>query len=371
MKTDIKAWLIVSQAPGLGTLKFHTLLKQIGTPEQIIESSESKLLKAGLEKKTVDFIKNPPDEKITQNLVWASAPNHEIRTLFCRQYPEQLKQIKDAPPLLYIKGNEKLLKEPQIAVVGCRQPTPGGRANAKKIASSLAKAGIMVTSGMAAGIDAVAHESAMQYGPTAAVVATGPDKIYPAKNKPLAERIANQGVLISEFAVGTAPVRSNFPRRNRIISALSFGVVVIEATLRSGALITARIAVEQGKDVFAVPGSIQNPKAQGCHHLIKQGAKLVEKVEDILFELQSQLEWHLKEKDTTETMNKKGYATDKQVELKGLHKNILEAMGYDPVDVDTVVARCGLPVHTVSAAMLTLEMENYVDSDNGVYTRLR
>lgn len=371
MNTNIRAWLIVSQAPGIGALTFRKILKQIGRPEQIINASDNVLRKAGLDEKAITFIKNPPDEKINPNLTWASAPNHTIRTLFCPQYPEMLKEIKDAPPLLYIKGNEKLLSEPQIAVVGSRKPTPGGQANAKMFSSELAKAGIMVSGGLAAGIDATAHDAAMRYGPTAAVVATGPDKIYPATNKPLAERIAKQGVLVSEFPVGTEPTRANFPRRNRIISALSLGVVVIEAASKSGALITARLAAEQGKDVFAVPGSIQNPKAQGCHKLIQEGAKLVEKAEDVLLELHPQLARYLQKENRSLTIKKEDFSPKKQADISALQERILASMGYDPIDVDTLVERCDLPIQTVSSALLALEIENYVNGDNGIYTRLR
>ena len=373
MGIEIKAWLVVSQAPGIGTIKFHKLLDQIGQPEEILKATTQELHKAGLDEKAIRFIRNPPSDKITPSLSWLEAPSHTIRTLRCQQYPGKIKEIKDAPPLLYIKGDENLLKEPQIAVVGSRQPTPGGQANAKKFSREIVEAGLLVTSGMASGIDSVAHETALaNQGTTVAVIATGPDKIYPAKNKSLAEHIAEQGVLLSEFPVGTEPVRANFPRRNRLISALSFGVVVIEAGIRSGALITARLAAEQGKDVFAVPGSIQNPQARGCHHLIQQGAKLVQKTEDILLELQPQLERYLRKKEDGKTKRKESDdAEQNQTGLSDMHVVILEAMGYDPVDIDTLAMRCRLPVQTVSVALLTLEIENYVGEDNGVYTRTR
>ena len=365
MNIDIKAWLTVSLAPGIGTVKFHRLLKNIGLPEQIIKAPTQELRKNGLDEKAVSFLRSPPGEKIELNIAWAQAPNHTIRTLLCRQYPDMLKEIKDAPPLLYIKGDEKLLKEPQIAVVGSRQPTPGGQANAKKFSHDIVRAGLLINSGMASGIDAIAQEVALSSGTTVAVIATGPDKIYPAKNKPLAEHIAKQGVLVSEFPVGTEPVKANFPRRNRIISALSLGVVVIEADLRSGALITARLAAEQGKDVFAVPGSINNPKTRGCHRLIQQGAKLVEKAEDILLELQPQLKRYIQVSKATVEKN------NVQTKLSDVSLRVLESMGYDPIDVDTLSERCGLPVQTVSATLLALEIESYVGETNGIYTRLQ
>ena len=373
MTVEIEAWLIVSQTPGIGSVKFHRLLKQIGQPKDILKATTQELSAAGLNADAIRFLRNPPPAKISSNLNWLKAPNHTIRTLRCQQYPKEIKELRDAPPLLYIKGDESLLKEPQIAVVGTRKPTPSGQANAKKFSQEIVRAGILINSGMASGIDTVAHETALASGSTTvAVIATGPDKIYPAKNKPLAENIAAHGVLVSEFPVGTTPIRANFPLRNRLISALSLGVVVIEAGIQSGALITARLAVEQGKDVFAVPGSIHNPKAQGCHHLIQQGAKLVQKTEEILLELQPQLEQHLRSKEKSEDSNDdRNKSEHNRTKLSDTHKEILEAMGYDPVDIDTLAARCGLSVQTVSVALLTLELENYVGEDNGVYVRIR
>ena len=373
MSVEIEAWLTVSQAPRIGVIKFYNLINQIGEPEDIIKAGKDELRKAGLDEKTIRFLRNPPPDKIKPNLHWMAKPNHIIRTFNCQQYPEGIKELKDPPPLLYIKGNEDLLKEPQIAVVGSRQPTSGGQANAKGFARDLAKAGLLINSGMALGIDTIAHEAALVSGSTTvAVIATGPDKIYPAKNKHLAERIAEQGVLVSEFPIGTTLVRANFPRRNRLISGLSLGVVVIEASMQSGALITARLAAEQGKDVFAVPGSIHNPKAQGCHHLIQQGAKLVQKTGEILIELQPQLEQHLQEKEQSKiSKDDHDKPRHSQENLSDTNKDILEAMGYDPVDVDTLAMRCRLSVQTVSVALLTLELENYVGEDNGIYTRIK
>ena len=373
MTIEIEAWLIVSQTPGIGGVKFHRLLKQIGQPEDILKATTHELSAAGLNADAIRFLRNPPPAKISSNLNWLKAPNHTIRTLRCQQYPDEIKELKDAPPLLYIKGDESLLKEPQIAVVGTRKPTPSGQANAKKFSQDIVKAGILINSGMASGIDTVAHETALAAdSTTVAVIATGPDKIYPAKNKPLAEHIAAHGALVSEFPVGTTPIRANFPRRNRLISALSLGVVVIEAGIQSGALITARLAAEQGKDVFAVPGSIHNPKAQGCHYLIQQGAKLVQKTEEILLELQPQLEQHLRRKEKSkDSSDDRDKLKHKRTNLSDTHRKILEAMGYDPVDTDTLAERCDLSVQTVSVALLTLELENYVGEDNGIYMRIR
>ena len=372
MTVDIRAWLVVSQAPGVGTIKLHKLLKEVGQPEIIIKAPTPKLRKVGLDDKAIHFLREPPAEKIDPTLAWAEAPSHSVRTLYCPQYPEKLKELKDAPPLIYVKGNESLLKEPQIAVIGSRRPTPGGLATARDFSQGLVESGLLINSGMASGIDAVAHEAALSGGgTTVAVIATGPDKIYPAKNKQLAENIAKHGVLVSEFPVGTEPVRANFPRRNRIISGLSLGVVVIEAGLRSGALITARLAAEQGKDVFAVPGSIRNPNTRGCHYLIQQGAKLVEKTEDILVELQLELTRCVHKSEDKEHQETRLNAGQRQAELSEVDTKVLESMGYDPIDIDTLAKRCDLPVQTVSVALLSLEVNNYVGEDNGIYTRVR
>jgi len=209
-----------------------------------------------------------------------------ILTLHDPAYPALLKEIADPPPLLFVRGDPAVLSRPQLGIVGSRNPTPGGRSLAEDFARSLSRCGLVVTSGMALGIDAAGHRGALRGGGTTlAVAGTGPDRIYPARHRDLARAIVEQGAIISEFAPGTPALPSNFPRRNRIISGLSLGVLVVEAACRSGSLITARLAAEQGREVFALPGSIHNPLARGCHHLIRQGAKLVEDIEDIVEEL--------------------------------------------------------------------------------------
>lgn len=367
MKANLEAWLTVLCAPGIGAVRFHRLFERFKSSEKIIHASTSALRSAGVDQKAIHFLQSPPREIIARNLSWAAEPNHVIRTCQCPQYPAKLKELKDAPPLLFIKGREDLLHEPQVAVVGSRHPTPGGQANARDFASGLAQSGLLVTSGMASGVDAIAHQAALDAGgATVAVIATGQDIIYPAKNKPLAERIAKEGVLVSEFAAGVQPLATNFPRRNRLISALSLGVVVVEAKLRSGALITARTAGEQGREVFAVPGSIRNPNAQGCHHLIQQGAKLVEGVEDILVELKPQIESILKSSATPHDAKP---AT--VVSLEPQSRQLLECMGFDSVTMDALVDRSGLPVQTVSALLMSLELEGYVSSENNIYIRIQ
>ena len=367
MKKNLAAWLTIFCAPGIGTTRFYYLIERFGSPEKAVNASTSALRAAGVNQKAIHFIQSPPRQLIQQNLEWATERGHVIRTCQCPQYPEKLKELKDAPPLLFIKGCEDLLNEPQIAIVGSRHPTPGGQANTKNFSQKLAQSGLLVTSGMALGIDAVAHQAALDTGSaTVAVIATGQDIIYPAKNKSLAETIAKKGVLVSEFIVGTAPHASNFPRRNRLISALSLGVVVVEAKIRSGALITARSAGEQGREVFAVPGSIRNPNAQGCHRLIQQGAKLVESVEDILSELRPQIEFILQRSAPTAADQPAAPAL-----LEPQSRQLLEQMGYDSVTMDALVDRSGLPVQTVSALLVHLELEGYVSSENNIYIRIQ
>jgi len=369
MTVDVTAWLTLSQTPGIGAITFHRLCAKFGCPERIVRASKAALRSAGLDEKAVNFLQNPPQQRLAATLAWAKRESHCIRTFNCPQYPKKLKELKDAPPLLYIKGNEELLHEPQLAVVGTRRPTVAGRANAKKFTQDLAQAGLLINSGLAAGIDAIAHETALGNSTTIAVVATGPEKIFPSQNKNLAEKIAERGVVVSEFPVGTPLLKTNFPRRNRIISALSLGVLVIEAGLRSGALITARMAAEQGREVFAVPGTITNPEAKGCHSLIQQGAHLIESAEDILLILKPSFEQYIR---ADKTPPRRGEAQSSPPSgLNEAQLKIVTAMGYEPTEIDTIVERCALPVQEVFATLVALEAEGYIAEDNGTYTRIK
>jgi len=369
MTTHIEAWLTLSQTPGVGAITFHRLCAKFGCPERIIKTSKAALQSAGLDEKAINFLQNPPQQRLAPTLAWGNRESHRIRTFNCPQYPKKLKELKDAPPLLYIKGNEALLHEPQLAVVGTRSPTVAGRANAKKFTQDLAQAGLLINSGLAVGIDAIAHQTALDYSTTIAVVATGPNKIFPPQNKSLAEKIAKRGVVVSEFPVGTPLLRTNFPRRNRIISALSLGVLVIEASLQSGALITARMAAEQGREVFAVPGTITNPEAKGCHSLIQQGAHLVESAKDILLILKPSFEQYIR---ADKTPPRRGEAQPSPpADLNPAQIKVLTAMGYEPTQIDTIVERCALPVQEVFATLVVLEAEGYIAEDNGTYTRIK
>jgi DNA processing protein len=297
------------------------------------------------------------------DLAWeAASPSHHILTLMDEAYPSCLREIAKPPLILYVKGQVEVLKARQLAIVGTRKPTPGGRAMAAHFAQGLVQAGFLVTSGLALGIDGVAHEAALTAGgQTIAVIGSGFHQLYPARHGRLAERIASAGALISEFSVDTPPNAYNFPRRNRIISGLSEGVLVVEAALRSGSLITARHALEQNREVFAIPGSVNNLMAQGCHALLKQGAKLVENLADILEELSPKVEY--------KTKNKAGILGKNCSNLSHEEQILVQALGFDVVSIDELVARTGLNVQTVARRLVELEFLGLVQSTPGGYVR--
>lgn len=276
---------------------------------------------------------------------WLQQPGNHLVTLADASYPQSLLDIPNPPPLLYTKGRLELLNMPSIAVVGSRNASPQGEKNAEEFSAALARQGLCIVSGMALGIDGAAHRGALQAGgATIAVVGTGLDIVYPARHRNLAHQIAEYGLIISEFALGTPSRAQNFPRRNRIISGLSQGCLVVEASLQSGSLITARLAAEQGREVFAIPGSIHSPQAKGCHQLIKQGAKLVDNMQDIVDEMK----WPARATSAAPVADQPG---DLQQE-----EPLLEAIGYDPVSMDTLAARSGLTLEHLSAMLLMLEL---------------
>ncbi|MDH4286260.1 MAG: DNA-processing protein DprA, partial [Gallionella sp.] len=305
-----------------------------------------------------EIAKGIAQDDIAPALAWLEDGNNHIVTLADSDYPQSLLNIPDPPLLLYVKGRLDLLNRPALAVVGSRNATPQGIGNAEAFAKALSDTGLCVISGMAHGIDAAAHRGALRCqgnncGSSVAVVGTGLDKVYPAANRDLAHALAQQGALISEFPLGTPPLPANFPRRNRIISGMSAGCLVVEASLQSGSLITARLAIEQGRDVFAIPGSIHAPQSKGCHALLKQGAKLVETVQDILDEMGGSLDATLSNRPT------------QAVEIQGAGIALLEHLGFDPVDVDTLRIRSGLTIAELSAMLLTLELGGHVNTIPG------
>lgn len=368
---DIPYWLALMHAPGIGPATFKTLLQHYGNPESVFDTQHHKPADI-LSKPVLDYLRDPDWKAVEKDLAWQELPGNHILTFHDPLYPPLLREIPDPPPVLFISGNINLIANLQLAIVGSRNPSPVGKEVAYEFAALLGQTGLTITSGLALGIDAAAHHGALDNnGPTLAVMGTGLDQVYPARHQPLAKQIAASGVLVSEFAPGTPPLAENFPRRNRIISGLSLGTLVVEAALRSGSLITARLALEQGREVFAIPGSIHNPLARGCHQLIRQGAKLVENIQDIIEELGAlsaavlSSQAALSRRESTLNMSPGPLILDPQ------HAYILDCLGSEPTSIDTLVERSGLTAETLSSILLVLELHNQVVSvHGGSYVRL-
>jgi DNA processing protein len=308
---------------------------------------------------------------ISADLAWSNEVDHHIITLHDERYPPQLKDLPDAPPILYVWGDPDYLLQPQLAIVGTRNPTASGRHTAKEFASHLSNAGITITSGLASGIDGAGHEGALLgLAGTIAVVAHGLDIIYPAQHQKLAQEIASHGAIVSEMPIGTELQRGLFPRRNRLISAISLGTLVVEAAKKSGSLITARYALDQNREVFAIPGSIHNPMARGCHQLIRQGAKLVETADDILEELLIPLkESVLYPQKPDENIQKK--PKDPYQTLDPDHQKLLKCLAYEPASIDELVLRSNFSAAEVASMSLILELEGFIACQDGRYTCIR
>jgi len=355
-------WLILLSAPGIGPRTAARLCEHFGDPAGVLAASRSALSELGLKPACVDALKQPDTESVEAILNWGERPDAHLIAIDDPFYPPQLTEIADPPPLLYVRGDPALLREPQIAVVGSRNPTSGGREITAELVRELAGWGLVVTSGLAVGIDGVAHAAALESGQTIAVMGTGPDLVYPASHLDLACRIAENGALVSEFPPGRGPLARNFPRRNRLISGLSLGVLVTEAALKSGSLITARCALEQGREVFAVPGSIRNPLARGCHGLIRDGARLVESAADILAELAPLLNAALASASQSFPSPVAGMSAEG---LHGDERRLLDALEFDPMAPDELIARTGLPADQVMSMLLLLELNGHVSSVPG------
>ena len=291
---------------------------------------------------------------------WLKQESHHILRLGDDSYPDLLAGIAGAPAQLYVVGDPELLHLPALAIVGSRNPTRGGARNAFEFARHLGATGFCIVSGLAQGIDAAAHRGALAArAPTIAFLGHGIDRVYPACNRDLAHEIARHGALVSEFPLGTAPNRALFPQRNRLISGISLGTLVVEAARRSGSLITARLAAEQGREVFAIPGSIHNPVSRGCHQLIRQGAKLVEAAEDIVTELAPLAGHLLAEMESPSARAETAMDTDEE------YVKLLDALGHDPVNIDELIERCGLTIDQVSSMLLILELEGKIEKLSG------
>ncbi len=400
---ELAAWLRLCMTPGVGNATARTLLTRFGLPENIFQQPLSELAQVVQEAqaRALRSVPQALDVQLETTLRWLrgdtpSVPEsaeleqgHSRRRIVAlgeAEYPEALLQIEDPPLLLYLMGQARLGPAPPvatatqkplsearptlhegIAIVGSRNPTPQGDGNARQFAKALAEAGLTVVSGMALGIDGAAHGGALEATlagsasvPTIAVVGTGLDRVYPKQHLALARKICQRGLLISEFALGTPPLAANFPQRNRLIAALTRGTLVVEAAMQSGSLITARLAAEQGKEVFAIPGSIHSPQSRGCHALIRQGAKLVESAQDVLEELQ----WPQRagERARESTANPASAVAAEE---------LLKWLGYDPVGLDTLVGRSGIGASDWQVHLLTLEIEGHVARlAGGAYQRI-
>jgi DNA processing protein len=359
----VRARAVLARTPALSCADLTTLLAAAGGEPQ--RALEGRVVRAAqLSPAARDFMSAPAESAIADDLSWLGRSGAQILLYTDPEYPPLLRQIAAPPAALYVLGSAAALSSPQLAMVGSRSPTPAGRTTAHEFAAWFVRAGLTVTSGLAVGIDAASHEGALAGGgQTVAVCGTGLDLVYPPEHHGLAQRIAAHGALISEFPPGTGPARANFPRRNRIISGLSVGTLVVEAARHSGSLITARLAVESGREVFAIPGSIHSALSRGCHQLIKQGAKLVEEAADVLSELQISVP---KEPLTAQSMAApKPRVLDKEYEM------LLDALGFEPATIDTLVARTQLPGESVASMLLILELEGRVASlPGGRYGRI-
>ena len=362
---EAAAWIRLQLVERVGGETARRLLGRFGLPTHIFQASVADLSSI-VSPQIARTLKASPDataqQQIARTMQWSSLPGNHLITLADAHYPQALLTIPDPPILLYAKGRIALLQSPCIAVVGSRNATAQGVLNAEDFSTELSAAGLTIVSGLAMGIDAAAHRGGLRLQPasTIAVIGTGIDIIYPARNRDLAHRIAIEGCIISEYALGTPAIASNFPRRNRLISGLSRAVLVVEAAEQSGSLITARVAAEQGRDVFAIPGSIHSPLAKGCHQLIKQGAKLTESAQDVLDDL-NMIAF------PATTIASPTASTSLPTSLEGL----LDALGFDPVDGDALAARTGFDAAALNVALLELELAGRVEIlPGGRYRRL-
>jgi DNA processing protein len=360
---EFSAWMRLSLEPGLGLAQARHLLLEAGLPQNIYAMSTGSLARLVPPELAQRLAAEPTpeiQETIARTLEWLSGPNHHIVTLADPAYPKALLDIHDPPLMLYVNGNVNLLASPVISMVGARNASAGGIDNALAFARYLAEQGWCIASGLALGIDAAAHKGALragaQGGGTMAILGTGIDIVYPSRNLDLAHQIAEQGVLVSEFPLGTRALPYQFPKRNRIVAGVARGVLVVEAARQSGSLITAKLASEMGREVFAIPGSIHSPLSRGCHALIRQGAKLVESAADIRDEL------GLPRPDSTAAAPALPPKPDRnrQASRNANSRMMLDAMGYDPIDLDTLQQRTQLDLATLNTHLLELELNESV-----------
>lgn len=369
--TETLAWLTLLRAPALGPAGLRGLVARAGSAAAAVAGIEDLRREFAIDPATLAWLRAPDRVRIDADAAWLAADGRRLLTWLDADYPALLREAGTAPAALFVDGDASTLWLPQIAVVGARSATAGGLANARSFAAHLAGAGLVVTSGLADGVDAAAHAAALDAGRTTiAVMGTGPDLIYPRRQAALAGRIRSQGALVTEFPPGVQARPDHFPRRNRIIAGLSLGVLVIEAGVQSGSLITARLAGEQGREVFALPGSIHNPLARGCHLLIRQGARLVETASEIVEELAplaralgDRLRAHLAAAPSGSTPAPAQTAPAAARDAD--YERVLAALGHDPVGLDELALRTGLGVAALSSMLLLLELEGEVGSSGG------
>jgi len=370
---ELEAWLRLGLTSGVGDVSARALLQLFGLPDAIFRASEAELLEC-VSARQAQALLQPPDglqALLQDTLEWlqAAPDRRRILTLGDANYPSALLNTEDPPLMLYAMGQVGALADDfarcastGIAIVGSRNPTPQGIQNARQFAEALGQSGLTIVSGLALGIDGAAHEGALAGHTTSglatiAVVGTGLDRVYPKTHRDLAHRICDHGLILSEYPMGTPPLSANFPKRNRIISGLSKGTLVVEAALKSGSLITARLAVEQGKEVFAIPGSIHATQARGCHALIKQGAKLVESAEDILEEMDISPS-PIQPANASSDAGTSKAAPESM--LSSLETGLLDSMGFDPIGLDSIQMRSGVDTATLQALLMGLELAGWV-----------
>lgn len=361
--TQLHHWLALRFTPGIGPVCFSQLLEFFPDPTAVFKASHAELSKIGLSATLISALQKPDWAAVEKNIRWAEQKNNHILTYHDSHYPLLLKHTVGAPAVLFIQGDVALLQTHQLALVGSRNPSPFGRDTARYFAQHLSTAGLTITSGLALGIDGASHKGALEVtGKTIAVLGSGLDTIYPRSHQKLAEEIAAKGALVSEYPLGTPPKSANFPQRNRLVCGLSLGVLVIEATLRSGSLITARLAADQGREVFAIPGSIHNPLARGCHFLIRQGAKLVETAQDIMEEL-SALTGIAPIANNMPVEDKLPKVLDKD------YQHLLDQIGFEATSIDQLVERTGFSVQIVTSMVMMLELQGQVSQVAGGFTK--
>jgi DNA processing protein len=354
-------WIRLDLSPGVGRHSVHLLLERYTTPQGIFSAGYAALAEL-VSPARARQLSEPPSpalqDAIAATLAWQAVPDHQLLPCADAAFPPLLRQIDDSPLLLYASGRCDLLRQPCIAIVGSRNASLQGKLNAASFACALSDAGLTVVSGLALGIDAAAHEGGLRgASSTIAVIGTGADRIYPRRNEQLARLIASQGCIVSEYPLGTPPMAANFPRRNRLISGLACAVLVVEAAAQSGSLITAHVAADQGRDVFAIPGSIHAPLAKGCHKLIKEGAKLVESVDDVLSELQ---------------LGPRAALAAPGPEYAGAASDLLACMGHAPLGCDAIAALTGMAPSRLAGQLLTLELDGQIERlPGGLFQRIK